>query len=201
MLNFYVVCSQIQLWHSDILKILTVEKKTANYTVLNPSQWKSLWRRWTRKRSQWVCSITPGCCKMSCTRCKRVFVRDVLLRNVHRSDLCQTSQHMRWDSNDWTALGLCSTRLQTHAGRHIDSSVLCRLHEKNKSAAIELSTLGTLSGSDTRSCGSIFSLYSEICTGHMSNSGLRSSVTHVKSSGVFLFQLLTPEPGEADCNV
>lgn len=102
---------------------------------------------------------------------------DVLLRNVHRSDLCQTSQHMRWDSNDWTALGLCSTRLQTHAGRHIDSSVLCRLHEKNKSAAIELSTLGTLSGSDTRSCGSIFSLYSEICTGHMSNSGLRSSVT------------------------
>lgn len=59
---------------------------------------------------------------------------DVLLRNVHRSDLCQTSQHMRWDSNDWTALGLCSTRLQTHAGRHIDSSVLCRLHEKNKSS-------------------------------------------------------------------
>lgn len=71
---------------------------------------------------------------MSCTRCKRVFVRDVLLRNVHRSDLCQTSQHMRWDSNDWTALGLCSTRLQSHAGRHIDSSVLCRLHEKNKSS-------------------------------------------------------------------
>lgn len=59
---------------------------------------------------------------------------DVLLRNVHRSDLCQTSQHMRWDSNDWTALGLCSKRLQTHAGRHIDSSVLCRLHEKNKSS-------------------------------------------------------------------
>lgn len=73
--------------------------------------------------------------------------------------------------------------------------------KRTNRAAIELSTLGTLSGSDTRSCGSIFSLYSEICTGHMSNSGLRSSVTHVKSSGVFLFQLLTPEPGEADCNV
>lgn len=49
--------------------------------------------------------------------------------------------------------------------------------KRTNRAAIELSTLGTLSGSDTRSCGSIFSLYSEICTGHMSNSGLRSSVT------------------------